>query len=431
MNWISGFMCVPPRGLGKVFQQINPAIGNEVPFGYYTNCMERPFTLNPLDISILRGHREAAEYLASFYDDTRIDDLSIDEQTGRLVSIKDWDPIVHPLHLACYMGMTEVVKIIVDKGGADVNTVSAPLAFATPLMLAVTRRHNDDIINYLLVHGADVTIQDEQKRSALEYALQFKAPENARRMVTMGCSVDIWMWSGNPHITTYSFCALYQSMTNDANLEVTQAIFREHPELPDLLWRICLHRIFNTSSSSERTIRWCVEKGLGLGPVREGELTEELPRLFRQARSLGSSALHYVASDPKLPADILEALVEKRPQDINLASVKGGWTPLSLAIGNCGPKSQQVALLLSKGADPSTLPEKEKALLESAQVKKSDAEIEEVRKRYRTSREIAKDELHAQIAEQRAEQQRGRRPNGASPPDRSGVCRGVASPCRE
>ncbi|KAK7937344.1 uncharacterized protein PG986_014212 [Apiospora aurea] len=397
MNWISGFRCIAPRDLGKVFGQINPDIGNEVPFGYSTNYMQRPFTLNPLGIAILRGHREAAEYLVRFYDDTAVDDLTNDEQTGMPRRVKVFDPIVHPLHLACYMGMTDVVKAIVDKGGADVNTISAPLAFATALMLAAARPDNDDIIDFLLEHGADATIQGSQKRTALEWALQFGAPENARRMVAEGCPADVWLWSGR------SYCALYLSMLDDANFDVTQAIFRKHPDLPDLLWRVCLNLAIRSRNSCERTIRWCVEHDLGLGPISEGELTEDMPSHHHLGLIFDRSALHCVASHPALPLDVLASVLEKRPQDINLSDE--GWTPLCSALAN-GHNSPQVALLLSKGADPAACPEKQRAILAAAREGKSDAEIEAIKTRYRTAREIERDEYLAQQEAENAEDYR-------------------------
>ncbi|KAK7960477.1 hypothetical protein PG988_011691 [Apiospora saccharicola] len=142
-----------------------PPIADRAQGGYMLMSMDRTFVLNSLGIAVLRGHTETAEYLAQFHNESRVDDLKFDED-GQLMQ-PDFDPITHPLHLACFMGMEGVVKILLDKG-ADVNAICAPVQWSTPVMWAASRPDNDEILGRLLDKGADVKIRDLQRRSPLE-----------------------------------------------------------------------------------------------------------------------------------------------------------------------------------------------------------------------------------------------------------------------
>lgn len=364
LNMISNFKGIPRQYLDSALRHINPAIETHAPGGYMLMTMERPFTLNPLGIAILRGHAETAEYLAQFHDESRIDDLSFNED-GYLMRAK-FKPATHPLHLACFMGMEGVVKILLEKG-ADVNAICAPVQWSTALMWAASRRDNDEIIGRLLEEGADVKVRDSQDRSPLEWALQFGATANACRMVEEGARVDVWLWSGD------TCCALELSMESDRHLDCTQLIFQKYPELPDIFVKKCVHNMFRRAhytTDGVETLRWCIEKNIGLDPIYAEEVDGDPYPFSYQKHSFGMSAVHLAAARERLPIDILASVLEKRPQDINRPSESGG-TPLALAFkdsyyNSTHHTSEQVALLLAKGADPQACPtEKQRVILVS------------------------------------------------------------------
>ncbi|KAK8076072.1 hypothetical protein PG994_003344 [Apiospora phragmitis] len=393
----SNFKGLPEQNLGDALRRINPDIDTFVPSGY----MLRPFVLNGLGIAILRGHAEAAEYLAQFHDESRIDELEFDEDGW--LKAPDFTAITHPLHLACFMGMERVVKILLDKG-ADVSAICAPVQWSTPLMWAVARRENEEIIRLLLEKGADPKIRDRQNRSPLEWALQFGGTANACLMVEEGAPVDIWLWSGE------SCCALTLSMESDGHWDCTQAIFQKYPDLPEVFLKKCVHSIFQWATYTDggvKTLRWCMKENIGIDPLYEAEVDGDPYSYSYKENDFGMSAVHYAAAMDALPIDVLASALEKRPQDINRASEKGK-TPLSLAFGNGYYSrrrydSEQVAFLLTKGADPKGCPtEKQRTVLAAVQASQPKTEIEEIIKSFRTPNEIESDESWARIKAEEA-----------------------------
>ncbi|KAK8109147.1 hypothetical protein PG984_014948 [Apiospora sp. TS-2023a] len=288
LNLISDFRGLPRQRLGDALRHINPAIVdratgylrssdlnlNQGGWVHADESMDRTFVLNSLGIAVLRGHAETAEYLAQFHDESRIDDLQFDED-GQLMQ-PDFDPITHPLHLACFMGMEGVVKILLDKG-ADVNAICAPVQWSTPLMWTASRPDNDEILGRLLEKGADVKIRDLQRRSPLVWALQFGAAENA--------------------------CPEHEE----------RSLLRLHPaHLPEV-----------PGSSGIARQEWCIEQNIGLDPIYAEELDGD-PNPFSYYKSnCGLSAVHYAAAMKALPIDVLTSALEKRPQDINRPSESG------------------------------------------------------------------------------------------------------------
>lgn len=60
-----------------------------------------------------------------------------------------------PLVRACFNGNMEMVRYLVEKCEANVNTVTE--AGETAIIVA-TRRYNSEIVRYLLSRGADVNV---------------------------------------------------------------------------------------------------------------------------------------------------------------------------------------------------------------------------------------------------------------------------------
>ncbi|MCF6202038.1 MAG: ankyrin repeat domain-containing protein, partial [Hydrogenimonas sp.] len=73
-----------------------------------------------------------------------------------------------PLHEALFSQNAKKVKSLVEKGGCDIDAQSK--AGISPLHIAVKVR-NLNLVNYLLDHGADVDIQDNNGFTPLLYAI--------------------------------------------------------------------------------------------------------------------------------------------------------------------------------------------------------------------------------------------------------------------
>src|SRR5450432_292964 len=71
------------------------------------------------------------------------------------------------LHFAAYMGITQLVHVVLDKWGADVDVENSE--GATALQYAAVRGR-EAIVQQLLDYKADVNLQDEKGRTALHYA---------------------------------------------------------------------------------------------------------------------------------------------------------------------------------------------------------------------------------------------------------------------
>ncbi|KAK7937355.1 uncharacterized protein PG986_014223 [Apiospora aurea] len=298
-------------------------------------------------------HREAAEYLTQFHDESAIEEIRVDYIEDWKLVDPNFDLIVHPLHLACYMGMQQVVKALIDLG-ADVNAQCVP----------------------------------------------FNAPENACRMVEEDNYVDVWLWSG------HRCCALSLSMQNDANWDCTQLILKKYPDLSAGFLKKCVHDTFAYANSSLKTLKWFIDQDIGLGPLSKEEAAVDEHRSEDPLReqSIGMVAIHYASeASERFTADILASILEKRPQDINLPN-RYGETPLSLALGPGRYNTEQVAFLLANGADPKACPtEEQRAVLTAVQEGEPETEIEEIVTRVRTSRQGAANRDQAQVEAERGQ----------------------------
>ncbi|KAK7937347.1 uncharacterized protein PG986_014215 [Apiospora aurea] len=271
----------------------------------------------------------------------------------RLRTDLDFDPVVHPLHLACFMGMEKVVAAILAKG-ADSNNKADNLEGSMPLMWAVTRPNTDTVMDCLLGHGAEIMLVDELGRDALAWAVLCKSHEKALRLVKAGARADFAFDrnllgdEGEP----YKGCTLGLCMEDDAYLPCTKLILQRFPDFPEGLMRNCVNHAFGDVAKNRETIRWLIDQGIGLDPIQEGEFEpQERWYIPPKMEGLGMSPIHHIAGSDALPLDLLSKLLDKRPQDINLVSVPTGHTPLSVAL-KLGYESEKVAFLLAHGADP-------------------------------------------------------------------------------
>eukprot|EP01138_Halocafeteria_seosinensis_P016420 gb/GECG01016751.1/.p1 GENE.gb/GECG01016751.1/~~gb/GECG01016751.1/.p1 ORF type:complete len:439 (+),score=51.50 gb/GECG01016751.1/:1-1317(+) len=89
-----------------------------------------------------------------------------------------------PLHMAALEGHLEVVSILLQKGGATIN--SRQEHNKTPLHYAVMREGNSEIVQLLVKSGADVSAQDDEGKTALHYAVEYKETGTVRVLLCSG-----------------------------------------------------------------------------------------------------------------------------------------------------------------------------------------------------------------------------------------------------
>ncbi|RYO83249.1 hypothetical protein DL766_010569 [Monosporascus sp. MC13-8B] len=91
--------------------------------------------------------------------------------------------------------MFDVVNALLDNGAGG-SSRCPRIRDSRPLMWAATRERQRSNRPYPTeAPGADPLFRDSQSRSALEWALQFRAAENAPHLLSDGVPVDIWVFS--------------------------------------------------------------------------------------------------------------------------------------------------------------------------------------------------------------------------------------------
>jgi len=81
--------------------------------------------------------------------------------------------VYYPLQESCYRGRYDIVKLLIENG-ADCNLVWKGISSSkSPLMCAVLSEseRNRDIIELLLMNGANITQKDDEDKTAYDYAV--------------------------------------------------------------------------------------------------------------------------------------------------------------------------------------------------------------------------------------------------------------------
>ena len=141
----------------------------------------------------------------------------------------------------------------------------------------MTRPNNDAIIECLLSHGADFSPRDNAMRDALVWDVLFQAHENALRLIKAGARAEHGFSSSQSldGDLPYEKCVLGLCVKDDAFLPCTKLILRTHPDFPDRLLRGSMYPALRYVSKNHATIRWWIERGVGLGPLQEEELRND------------------------------------------------------------------------------------------------------------------------------------------------------------
>ncbi len=97
-----------------------------------------------------------------------------------------------PLMLACYYSNVEVAKHLID----HLQSLDTNSGYGTALM-AATVKGNNDLVIYLLEHGANPNITDGNGTTALHYAVMFNLEIIASKLIDAGAKSDLEDNRGN------------------------------------------------------------------------------------------------------------------------------------------------------------------------------------------------------------------------------------------
>ena len=89
---------------------------------------------------------------------------------------------------ACESGSNEEVARILDVGNVTVN--SSDVYGLTPLILAAFEKQSN-VVEYLILRGADVNSQDHYKNSAIHCACMVGDLESVRLLIQVGADLDL------------------------------------------------------------------------------------------------------------------------------------------------------------------------------------------------------------------------------------------------
>ncbi|TFB03946.1 Ankyrin-3 [Trichoderma ghanense] len=249
------------------------------------------------------------------------------------------------IHQACRYQKFDVLKYLVENG-AHVNQVVEYGIAGTPLQAAClayvddeTERIVDKMVEYLLAHGADVTIEGGLNGNALNAAACAATPTIIKWFLDKGAVVDLRDPFGRMPIHSAAFHGI-------DNLEVVLDA-GGHITAKDYTGRTALHWAVQPGRLQ------AVEKIISLLPdkkaVDEPDIDGWTP-LCWAARGVGNWLNQDIAGEPQDQIEVMKRLLEKGADRFVRVSVgRQKWTPLKIA--RFHDASDEVIELLKHGLD--------------------------------------------------------------------------------
>lgn len=244
-----------------------------------------------------------------------------------------------PLSVACASGYSELVNALILRG-ADVNKTDN--ADRTPLMYAAIGGHQD-LVSLLLSHGAEINRRSKDGITALRYAASFGRPRTASLLISAGADRQ-------------AISEALIGATSSGNIETMQALLdrgadvnvRGEKSVTPLMIAVSLSPLvldvenygnirvrggeFSAGGGVGQAVRLLLDKGASVN-VADGE---------------GATVLIWTASHIKTAGlDTLRIILDSHAE-VN-ARGAAGQTALELATDRNAPEA--VSLLLERGAD--------------------------------------------------------------------------------
>ena len=261
--------------------------------------------------------------------------------------IADWDvkSAVHPLHLAAYFGLTQVVSKLL-RAGAPVNSRDS---FATtPLMYATSGGHAS-VVQALIREGANPNLVCGRSSSSLHRAIAFNHVDVARILLD------------NPNIDLN----ILDTSRNDQTPLMLAASFQLSRIVPMLLHKPGLD--INLQSGLDESTALTLAASSGDAQIVRQILSH--PNIDVNKRNRWCTPLAQAAKYGSLSA--VEALIDHGADpDIQEGADNASGTPLNRAI-DYGYVSI-VRLLLQRGANPKVLDTHNRTIVHSAAVNGQD-----------------------------------------------------------
>ncbi len=241
------------------------------------------------------------------FDAVKANDLakvkSLIEANPQLVHAKDSGGRT-PLHWACEVVHSEVLKFLVEKG-ADVNARSG--FRDTPLHVAA-QSGNTDVFKFMLDNGADPTARDNMRNTPLIYAVRANNIEMAEYLVSKGGDVDPAL------LDIYHSVTPLKTAISIGNIEMVKMLHRKGS---DIRYRTpygenYLH--FSTAYDRIDIAEYLITCGIDINSEKAGGLTP-----LHMASVFGRT-------------DMVKFLV-KRGANLNVRCKDGG-TPLHFAVAS-------------------------------------------------------------------------------------------------
>ncbi|KAL7799020.1 ankyrin repeat-containing domain protein [Trichoderma ceciliae] len=247
-----------------------------------------------------------------------------------------------PIHQACRYSQWEVLKFLVENG-ADLNQVVSQGITGTPLQAACLQyatgeeRMVDEMVDYLIAHGADVTVEGGFVGTALHAAAFATTPTTIKTLLEKGATVDVKDSMGRMPI----HAAAFHGIDNfEVILEAGGNISSR-----DNIGRTALHWAVQPGRLQ------VVEKTILLLPNKEAidepDIDGWTPLCWAVRGTAGWLAQEH-AGEPQEQIKVIKLLLENGANRFVEVSVNGQkWTPLKIA--RFSDQSDEVIELLKHG----------------------------------------------------------------------------------
>ena len=255
-------------------------------------------------------------------------------------------PIIHcqnkegdtPLHHASKTGQISVVKELMKCGVAiDIKNSKK----YTPLHLAVTRKHNHEIVNILLDHGADINAKNEYGQTPLHLAVTNDCVVIVRTLLKRGANVN--------SLNDSQSSPLHFAVENGVCMIIALLLKCDDidPGLKNKHGKTAL-QLFIRRRPRYRALK-CLKDHLKKLSCNQSENVDvkDVTELMKGTNEEVPSPLHIASINGHI--EIVEFLF-KIGVDVNLPDHPNGFTPLHYAAIH--GKDEIVEFLLKNEADP-------------------------------------------------------------------------------